>query len=119
MKNFFGHWKLTSIDRALFLASARLAFVGEKSSIPALPDIALLGVGCLKILLGGELLIAEWAEVAFGGWAYTQAKETFKGPAVTVGHFNSRPGPTGDPLRSEAYILDQSPIYRNGLSLIR
>ena len=66
------------------LLSGGLAFAGEKFSLPILTNVALLGVGLLMILVGGELIITKRAEFALGGWAYTQAKETFKGLAAQL-----------------------------------
>ena len=84
MGNFIDPRKLSRIYRYTFLLSGGLAFAGEYFSFPILTNLALLGVGLLVTAVGFELIITKKAEFRIGGWAYTQARETYKGLAAQL-----------------------------------
>jgi hypothetical protein len=84
MSNSESGWSLTSVYRSLFLLGGGLAFAGERFSWPVLTNLALLCLALLMVLIGGELIITKRAEFAIGGWAYIQARETFKGLAAQL-----------------------------------
>ena len=84
MKNFIGSRNLSSLHLFLLLLAGGLAFAGEKFSQPVLTDLALLCVGLLMMLVGGELIITRRANFAIGGWSYIQSRETYKGVAAQL-----------------------------------
>lgn len=75
---------LSSIELFLLLLAGGLAFAGQQFSVPFLTNFALLCLGLMMVLVGGEFLVTQRAEFAIGGWVYIQARETFKGLAAQL-----------------------------------
>lgn len=75
---------LPSVYRTLLLLGGALAFAGDRLSLPLLTNLALLCVGLLMVLVGGELIVTKRAVFALGGWTYTQGKEVFEGLAAQL-----------------------------------
>lgn len=75
---------LSSVYRTLLLLGGALAFAGDRLSLPVLTNLALLCIGLLMALVGGELIVTKRAVFALGGWTYTQGKEVFEGLAAQL-----------------------------------
>jgi hypothetical protein len=75
---------LSSVYRTLLLLGGALAFGGDRLSLPVLTNLALLCVGLLMVLVGGELIVTRRAVFALGGWSYIQGKEVFEGLAAQL-----------------------------------
>jgi hypothetical protein len=84
MGNFIDPRKLSRVYRFTFLLSGGLAFAGEYFSFPVLTNLALLCIGLLITAVGVELIVTKRAAFRIGGWAYTQARETYKGLAAQL-----------------------------------
>jgi hypothetical protein len=84
MSSLINRHNLSSIELFLLLLAGVLAFAGEQFSIPFLTNLALLCLGLMMVLIGGEFLVTKRAEFAIGGWVYIQARETFKGLAAQL-----------------------------------
>jgi hypothetical protein len=75
---------LSSVYLTLLLLGGALAFAGDRLSLPVLTNLALLCIGLLMVLVGGELIVTKRAVFALGGLAYTQGKEVFEGLAAQL-----------------------------------